>query len=290
MTLQALQDYFRGQAGNRGAADNGLHFLDDGAFGRFGGMMLSSVFQPLVAAHTHRPAAFEALLRADRDDGTPVPLDVVFAQPRTPEEILYFDRLCRSTHAVNFQLQADAESCLFLNIDGRHLVSLEGGNFGSTFEALLAHCGLTPHQVVLEIVESRIENLPRLIEAVAAYQRKGYRVAIDDFGCAHSNFDRLWLLSPDIVKLDRSLIVEAMRNGRARKILPKIIDIVHELGAQAVCEGIETAEQDRLATDAGADLLQGFYYGLPSPRLKSGRRRLEVKQARAAKERAAAPA
>lgn len=276
MTLQALQAYFRRHPGRSSDFDSGLYLSDEGAHGCFSGLLLSSVFQPLVAADTHRPVAFEALLRAHWQDGRSVPLDVAFAQPRTAEEIIYFDRLCRSTHAVNFRRQAEPGSCLFLNIDGRHLASLEGGDFGSTFEMLLAYCGLKPRQIVLELLESRIDDLPRLIEAVAAYQRKGYRVAIDDFGCQHSNFDRLWLLSPDIVKLDRSLIVEAQRNNRARRILPKIVDIVHDLGALAVCEGIETAEQDRLATDAGADLLQGYLYGRPSPHLAEPTRTREA--------------
>ena len=120
---------------------------------------------------------------------------------------------------------------------------------------------------MLEIIESRIEESDRLVEAVAAYQQRGYRVAIDDFGCQHSNFDRLWQLSPDVVKLDRSLIVQSEINPRARKILPKLVDIIHDLGAQVVCEGIETPDQHALAASVGVDLVQGFYYGRPHPEL-----------------------
>lgn len=128
-------------------------------------------------------------------------------------------------------------------------------------------CGLKPRQVILEVLEARVDDISRLNDAVAAYRQRGYRVAIDDFGCEHSNFDRLWRLTPDIVKLDRSLIVQATSNERARRILPKIVDIIHELGAQVVCEGIETPEQHNLAIEAGADLLQGYYYAMPSAEL-----------------------
>lgn len=31
-------------------------------------------------------------------------------------------------------------------------------------------------------------------------------------------------------------------NERARRILPKIVEIIHELGAQVVCEGIKTTD------------------------------------------------
>lgn len=71
-------------------------------------------------------------------------------------------------------------------------------------------------------------------------------------------------MTPDIVKLDRSLIVQGTTNERARRILPKLVEIIHELGAQVVCEGVENLDQHRLAVDAGADLVQGYYDAQPS--------------------------
>lgn len=183
---------------------------------------------------------------------------------------MHFDRLCRVVHALNFFHQSGAQGDLFLNISGRHLLSVGKGH-GHTFETLLRHCGLAPTQIVLEVLESGVDDLQHLQEAVNGYRSRGFRVAIDDFGCQHSNFDRLWRLTPDIVKLDRSLIVQASTNARARRILPKIIDIIHDLGAQVVCEGIETAEQHTLARAAGADLLQGYYYARPSTEVVSPR-------------------
>ncbi|MEI7432124.1 MAG: EAL domain-containing protein, partial [Betaproteobacteria bacterium] len=73
---------------------------------------------------------------------------------------------------------------------------------------------------------------------------------------------------PDIVKLDRSLIVQATENPRVRRVLPKIVEIVHDLNARVVCEGVETREQHAIALDSGVDLLQGFYYARPSPEVE----------------------
>jgi EAL domain-containing protein (putative c-di-GMP-specific phosphodiesterase class I) len=70
-----------------------------------------------------------------------------------------------------------------------------------------------------------------------------------------------------VVKLDRTLILQAMSNPMARRILPKVIDIIHELGAVVVCEGIETEDQFKLARESGADLLQGFLLAVPSEHL-----------------------
>ena len=232
--------------------------------GHFRGLALKSVFQPLFSSHSGLPVAHEALLRAADCQGRPLRPGEVFAFPCNAQEMLFLDRLCRVVHAGNFVRQAPSGD-LFLNIEGRHL--LAASNHGQTFESLLKVCGLTPERIVLEILEARIDDLGRLQEAVSGYRSRGYRVAIDDFGCAHSNFDRLWQLSPDIVKLDRSLMVQAEANSRARRVLPKLVEIIHELGATVVCEGIENRTQHQLAADAGADWLQGYFYALPATAL-----------------------
>jgi len=267
MPLDDLLEYFAAWTGDPVRAEPNLKFDHRGAFGSYRGLRLHSVFQALFASADGRPVAHEALLRVSDRNGVALTPAQAFAVPQGQEEIVYFDRLVRMVHAVNFVNQARGDAPLFLNVSGQHLLSVGEGDHGQTFEKLLGHCGLKPSQIVLEILESRVDDLSHLQRAVEAYQRRGYRVAIDDFGCQHSNFDRLWLLSPDIVKLDRSLIVEAGANPRARRILPKLIEIIHDLGAQAVCEGIETPEQHALARDAGADLVQGFLYARPGPGL-----------------------
>lgn len=239
-----------------------------GAVGHYRDIRLFSVFQALHARETLAPVAYEALLRARDENNRPISPEAAFALPQTQDDIVFFDRLCRVVHALNFVAQAGNSPDLYVNVSGAHLLNVSAGGHGKIFETLLMYCGLTPQRIVLEIVESRVDSLPHLQEAITAYKERGYRVAIDDFGCQHSNFDRLWQLTPDIVKLDRSLILQASDNVRARRILPKLIDIIHDLGALAVCEGIETVRQHDLAQGAGADLLQGYYYSMPRASLQ----------------------
>lgn len=230
--------------------------------GHFDGMTLESVYQPLFAADTLTPRAFEALLRPTAADGTALAPPQAFAACRDRAAIIAFDRLCRVLHVLNFTGQVAPPGELWLNVSADHLINVRGEH-GRVFESLLNLCGLTPADVVLEILESRIDDQAHLTRAVTSYRQRGYRVALDDFGARHSNFDRLWLLEPDIVKLDRAMIVQGVENARARRILPRLIGIIHELGAVAVCEGIETAEQLALARESGADLVQGYFLSRP---------------------------
>ncbi|WP_096704938.1 EAL domain-containing protein [Magnetospirillum sp. 15-1] len=266
--VEQLVAHFEGKGGGSSLLKRCVHFEDCGAVGRHGELRLRSAFQPLFLAATMAAVAHEALLRVHDVKMRAVSPEQAFKIPKTPEQIVHFDRLCRTIHAINFVTQAQPDAVLYLNVDGRHLLNVHNGTHGSFFETLLGYCGLRPTQVVLEILESRIGDLDRLVEAIAAYQRRGFRVAIDDFGCRHSNFDRLWRLSPDIVKLDRSLIVQSTVNPRARQILPKLVDIIHDLGARVVCEGIETVGQHALAVNSGVDMLQGYLYAKPAPHLQ----------------------
>lgn len=69
------------------------------------------------------------------------------------------------------------------------------------------------------------------------------------------------------------------RITRACMVLPKLVDIIHTLGAQVVCEVIETEDQHELALSTSVDFLQGFHYRQPQAELQ--REQIEVATARA---------
>ncbi len=239
-----------------------------GFCGHHDGLWLRSAFQPVFSTTSPSPVAHEALLRATDSRGRSVRPDQVFERTTRIEDTVFLDRLCRMLHVANFARQNPGNSKLYLNMDGRNLMTVNSGQHGRFFDPLLAMCGLTHETLVLEIMESRISDHDRLVEAVAAYTRQGFRIAIDDFGARDSNFDRLWMLSPHVVKMDRSLIVHATQDIRVYRMLPKLVEIVHELEAAVIFEGIETDAQHAIAVDAGADMLQGFYRARPAAGLR----------------------
>lgn len=229
------------------------------------GLVLRSAFQPIFSASPLQPVAFEALVRAHIIfDGHPVAPDELFASPRTQAQGVLLDRVCRLIHLLNFERQASDSQALYLNLSTAHLQTVQQGEHGSFLNATQAICTLPAARVILEILETQFDDRDGLNQIVQTFKGRGYRVAIDDFGARHSNFDRLWALSPDIVKIDRELLLQADSNPRVRKILPKLVEIIHDLQAHVVCEGIETAEQHALAVDSGVDLVQGYFFARPA--------------------------
>ena len=132
------------------------------------------------------------------------------------------------------------------------------------FESILARCGLTPERIVLEVSDDGFDGLSRLRSVIAAYQERGYRVAIDNFGRHTACLDRLEALSPDIVKLDRSLIGHAGHLSLAKRVMTELSGEIRRLGASVVCQCIENPLQLQVAQDANVDFLQGYRIGRPA--------------------------
>lgn len=229
------------------------------------GLTLRTALQPIFSISHKRIVGYEALIRAFDTDNAAVLPPHLFDLPSSDAENLLLDRLCRYLHIRNYSSFQDQLNWLFLNVSPR--VVSAGNRADSFFGELLNKTGLPPHRIVMEIVEQPTDDAERLQETVAYYQRLGCLTAIDDFGAGHSNFERIWNLSPDIVKLDRKLLTRATEDHKARQILNGIVSLLHQSGCLVLLEGVETHDQAMIAIDAGVDFVQGFYFHRPSTSL-----------------------
>ncbi len=229
-------------------------------FGRFGAAHMSSVFQPIYSLPHRRLVGLEALLRASDGAGQATSPMSLFSRVRHEQDVVLLDRLCRDVHVRN-QPELGTPYWLFLNV--HPLTVARGVNYGAFFRDLLHKYGVPPSRVVVEITEACIDDERMLEEAVLYYRELGALIAIDDFGTGNSNFGRIWRLRPDIVKLDRSIIAMADQHLVKGRILTNLVDLIREAGALVLMEGVETEQEARIAMEAGADLVQGYYFSRP---------------------------
>jgi EAL domain-containing protein (putative c-di-GMP-specific phosphodiesterase class I) len=232
--------------------------------GNFAGLTVRSHFQPIFSVAHSRTVGFEGLMRPADRNGHPVsPLDALAMEPDFAH-ILTLDRLASAVHVHNFQ-HLKADGWLFLNMNTAvFLKSVHDGHF---LGGLLQATGFPAHRVVIEILEQGVLNEVQLGEAVQFFRKQGFLIALDDFGAGHSNFDRVWNLQPDIVKLDRSMTTQAGSNLRIRRMMPVMVSLLHEAGSLVLMEGIETEGEALMAMDADADFVQGYYFGVPAETL-----------------------
>ena len=238
--------------------------VQDGlAHARFGEYTLRTALQPVLSLAHHKPVGYEALLRAyDADDRLVSPHRMF---RKAGDEAIALDQICRALHVQNCVLQGADQNWIFLNVSPALI--LEGHSTRTILPRVLERYGVPAHRVVVEILETTAYDEENLARCVQYFRDLGCLVAIDDFGAGESNFERIWRLKPDIVKLDRSMVVEAMRTARVRRILPGLVSLIHEAGCLVVMEGLETAEHAMIAMESDVDFVQGFYFGEPRSRL-----------------------
>lgn len=227
---------------------------------------LNSHFQPVFSLSVQRPVGYEALLRAEDEACNPVTPAALFGRfyQKQREDL---DRLTHRMHLKNFLKQLDPQSWLFLNMTPDVFLKARHEPAGQAFGTLLADLGFPAHRVVVEVLEEAVRDTEEFESAVAFFRELGCLIALDDFGAGSSNFDRVWKIRPQIVKLDRSLIHQAARNARVRRILPQLISLLHEAGSMVLIEGVETADEAYIALDANADFVQGYLFGYPQATL-----------------------
>ncbi|MBB5021293.1 sensor domain-containing phosphodiesterase [Desulfurispira natronophila] len=223
---------------------------------------IHSHFQPIVSLAHRRVIGYEALLRAQNMSGRHCLPAEAFALAAQENRVHQFDRKCLATHVRNFsQLETD-DQWLFLNLCAE---TIQPHNQRSKLlEKFLKRQGLGNERIVLEILEDAVDDPVLLQEFVQYYREAGFIIAIDDFGTGLSNFDRIWQIEPHIVKLDRSMLVNARNNPKRQRWLSRCVALLRETGALVLLEGVETEDDALLTLDSECELAQGYYFAHPS--------------------------
>ena len=233
-----------------------------GAQPQYRGHSLTTGFHPIVAVAHMRAVGAEALLRSLDENGAAVaPLDL-FGIASLHGEGRLLDQLSHETHLSAFTDYTDEYHWLFLNCHPETLVPGPDGR--SALEAAVTRHGLKHSQIVIEVLEQATFSGDAVTAAIAAHQERGFLVAIDDFGTGWSNFDRVWGIHPDFVKLDRSIVHRAGLSWHDRRVTKMLISMLHQLGVMVIAEGVETPEEALVLMDADVDFVQGFHFGMPT--------------------------
>jgi diguanylate cyclase (GGDEF)-like protein/PAS domain S-box-containing protein len=150
-----------------------------------------------------------------------------------------------------------------VNVSARQLA--QQGFVAEVREALAA-AGLEPVALELELTESAlIEDLERTAAMLGELQALGVKLAVDDFGTGYSGLAYLRRLPIDVLKLDRSFVLQDDGRISAFDFVKAFVDMAHALQLSVVAEGVETAEVLEFLRAASCDEAQGYLLGRPLP-------------------------
>ena len=205
-------------------------------------------WQPVVDLESGKPFGAEALLRSP--DGGPAEMLDWIERKDCWEEFTQWE-MERIVSELSLLPPLPGPFYAFLNLSPRQCVA-------SYIFPWLAHF---PVRIVpvLEILEESLD--PAHLSVLAEARRRGFRLAVDDFGTGHSNVSRLLDLSVDFVKIDRRLIQAT--EVADRDLVEGIGRAIVRTGISVLGEGLETEEQVWFAGRIGCASGQGWYFGKP---------------------------
>jgi predicted signal transduction protein with EAL and GGDEF domain len=128
----------------------------------------------------------------------------------------------------------------------------------------LAHSGLPPQRLELEITESVLLGETEANLAILHQLREiGARISMDDFGTGYSSLSYLRSFPFDKIKIDRSFVRDLAERPDCLAIIRAVTGLGASLGISTTAEGVETREQlDRLRAE-GCTEAQGFLFSPP---------------------------
>ena len=143
-------------------------------------------------------------------------------------------------------------------------VQLREGSIVDYFKELTQEYNVPGRYIEIEITESMIiKSFQRNINYLHKFKEMGSTIALDDFGTGYSSLNHLTKLPIDVLKIDRSFVIDMTENHKSRWIVENIIELSHKLGIEVVAEGVEIEEQVNYLKEILCDVVQGYYYSKP---------------------------
>jgi EAL domain-containing protein (putative c-di-GMP-specific phosphodiesterase class I) len=105
----------------------------------------------------------------------------------------------------------------------------------------------------------------KLIKKLRAIKDTGVRLSIDDFGTGYSSLSYLKRFPIDVIKIDRSFVMEITSNPDGAAIVQTILAMAHTLKLRVVAEGVEKPEELMFLREHGCEEMQGYYFSKPVP-------------------------
>jgi diguanylate cyclase (GGDEF)-like protein len=222
-------------------------------------------YQPIVRNSDRRVVSVEALLRWNHPDRGLISPTIVIPLAEQSGDIIeigqwVLEHACIDRHRWEMNT-GDEVFVMAVNVSAHQLMA---PGFVTMVKNILTLTSTGAKDICLEISESAfVQDAGRVLDVLSQLKKLGIQLALDDFGTGYSSLSYLMEFPVDFVKIDQSFIAKLTENDASHSIVMKTIELAHLLDLLVVCEGVETAEQDREVVALTSDFCQGFYFSRP---------------------------
>lgn len=224
---------------------------------------LQVLYQPRVNLLNSKIMGAEALLRFHHPE-----LGMV-----SPSEFIPIVEKLNLIHDIGewVLLQACKQLQLWLDngIDFRMSVNvsarqLDCEDFVWQLQNVLEETGVCPNNLEIEITEGvLVSHSEQASNALLAIKEMGVKISLDDFGAGYSSLNYLKRFAINVLKIDRSFVMDIGKNTDSEVIVQAVIGLAKNLNLEVTAEGIETSAQLQFLKDSGCHEGQGFYFSKP---------------------------
>jgi EAL domain-containing protein (putative c-di-GMP-specific phosphodiesterase class I) len=158
-------------------------------------------------------------------------------------------------NAISVLPDLPADATLWVNVSPSLIGDIE-------VHAMLT--GAHASRLVVELAEhDPIDSYDDLAADLGRIRASGAKIAIDDAGSGYAGLQHILGLRPEIVKLDRALIVGIGNDPARQAMVTAMVGFGAQVGSIVVAEGIETEHELRTLQSLGVSHGQGYYLGRP---------------------------
>jgi len=124
--------------------------------------------------------------------------------------------------------------------------------------------GFPAKNLMLEITERVMMAEPeRARQVLTELDKMGVKIVIDDFGTGFSSLVYLKQLPVNMLKVDKSFVLDMFTQESNATIVHSIIELAHNLGLQVIAEGVENDQAWIWLKKWNCDIAQGYYISRP---------------------------
>lgn len=222
-------------------------------------------FQPIVNVHNGRIEKAEALLRWIHPERGIIPPSefIPYAEESglindigcwVTSEAINAVKLVRESYDPNFTITINASPVQFK----------KDSVWFDDFIRKLSRAQLGDHAIAIEITENTLmENHQWILNKFNQLNNMGVEIAIDDFGVGYSSLSYLQKLAVDIIKIDRSFVIQLNLELASNTLCRTMIEMARNLNMKVVAEGVEDRDQLELLVQYGCLYGQGNLFSYP---------------------------
>ncbi len=223
-------------------------------------------YQPIIDLKTGRVTSAEALLRWDNPEcGLVAPGKFIPVAEDTGLIVPIGEWVFR-TACDQMQVWRDiglSSLHVSVNLSARQSRDIA---FKEMIHRILKETGADPKNITLEITESLfMEEDHRALAILSEFRTMGINLSLDDFGTGYSSLSYLKRFPVNILKIDRSFVVDIDKDTESQGLVEAIIAMAHSQKMKVIAEGAETKEQVEFLRSRECDEVQGFYFSHPLP-------------------------